>query len=218
MAVTSNRDKQKEWLHAFFINKKKKMRKNLWSILLAILTISASAIAFTACSDDDNDTGGNNGDNNTEIKGDYTATTKVKTVTLKRGYVDNTKEHVTIYEDFNYKYDLVLYSGDMALVPYKRSNGVWTVKYRSSSLYGSGYFNIDIKDIGKMSSISDVSEKITNFSPEDIHTFPAAQPGHGYAACFLTENGTQYLRLYISNYKLDGEGALESITVQYQLY
>lgn len=185
-------------------------------MLLAILTISASAIVFTACSDDDDDTGGNNGDNNTEIKGDYTATTKVKTVTLKRGYVDNTKEHVTIYEDFNYKYDLVLYSGKMALVPYKRLNGAW---YLSKYEYGHyGYFNIDIKDIGKMSSISDVSEKITNFDPIDDHNFPAAQPGHGYAACFLTENGTQYLRLYISNYKLDDKGALESITVQYQLY
>ena len=183
-------------------------------MLLAILTISVSAIAFTACSDDDDDTGGNNGDNNTEIKGDYTATTKVKTVTLKRGYVDNTKEHVTIYEDFNYKYDLVLYSGDMALAPYKRSNGVWNLNRYSYE----GYYNIDIKDIGRMSSISDVSEKITNFVPGRTHTFPAAQPGHGYAACFLTENGTQYLRLYISNYKLDGEGALESITVQYQLY
>ena len=53
-------------------------------MLLAILTISASAIAFTACSDDDdNDTGGNDSGNNTEIKGDYTATTNVKTITLK---------------------------------------------------------------------------------------------------------------------------------------
>ena len=29
------------------------MKKNLWSLLLALLTISTSAIAFTACGDDD---------------------------------------------------------------------------------------------------------------------------------------------------------------------
>lgn len=175
-------------------------------MLLAILTISVSAIAFTACSDDDddNDTGGNNGDNNTEIKGDYTATTKVKTVTLKE-YNNYTKGCVTIYEEFNYKYDLALYKGSMALVPYKRVNGAWNFE---------SYYNINIKDIGKISSISGVTEKVEIASSSRC----PAQPGHGYAACFRTENGTQYLRLYISNYKLDGEGALESITVQYQLY
>lgn len=189
------------------------MKKNLWFMLLAILTISASAIAFTACSDDDddNDTGGNNGGNDTEIKGDYTATTNVKTVTLKE-YKNYKQGNVTIYEDFNYKYDLALYVGDMALVPYKRSNGAW----EPNKNYG--YYNIDIKDIGKMNSISDITEKIEEFYPNSGKYFPAAQPGHGYAACFLTENGTQYLRLYISNYKLDSEGSLESITVQYQLY
>lgn len=179
---------------------------------MAILTISASAIAFTACSDDDddNDTGGNNGDNNTEIKGDYTATTKVKTVTLKE-YNNQTKGCVTIYEEFNYKYDLALYRGRLELVSYKRLNGAW--KFNNCDY--DYYYNINIKDIGKISSISGVTEKV-----EIVRTIlcPAAQPGHGYAACFLTENGTQYLRLYISNYKLDDKGALESITVQYQLY
>lgn len=184
-------------------------------MLLAILTISASAIAFTACSDDDddNDTGGNNGDNNTEIKGDYTATTKVKTVTLKEY---NNKGCVTIYEEFNYKYDLALYRGRLELASYKRVNGAWVINSQYNNHYNYNYYyNINIKDIGKISSISGVTEKV-----EIVSTIlcPAAQPGHGYAACFLTENGTQYLRLYISNYKLDGEGALESITVQYQLY
>lgn len=191
------------------------MKKNLWSMLLAILTISASAIAFTACSDDDddNDTGGNNGGNNTEIKGDYIATTNVKTVTLKE-YHNYAQGNVTIYEDFNYKYDLALYHGNMELVPYKRVNGVWETNlgYNAS---GYQYYNINIKDIGKISSISGVTEKV---EIEYSIRCPAAQPGHGYAACFFTDNETKYLRLYISNYKLDGKGALESITVQYQLY
>lgn len=189
------------------------MKKELWSKLLAILTISISAVAFSACSgdDDDNDTGVNNGGTDTVIKGDYTATTNVKTVTLKE-YRNYFQGNVTIYEDFNYKYDLALYSGDMALVPYKRSNGAWVVK----NYYGS-YYNIAMKDIGKVNSISDISEKIED-KFKYANPFSAAQPGHGYAVAFLTEKGTEYLRLCISNYKLDNSGALESITVQYQLY
>lgn len=191
------------------------MKKNLWSMLLAILTISASAIAFTACSDDDddNDTSGNNGGNNTEIKGDYTATTNVKTVTLKENQNDS-QGNVTIYEDFNYKYNLRLYEGRMELVSYKRVDGAWSPN-SDRNVYGYWYHNINIKDIGKISSISGVTEKV---EIEYNTRCPAAQPGHGYAACFFTDNETKYLRLYISNYKLDGEGALESITVQYQLY
>lgn len=193
------------------------MKKNLWSILLAILTISASALAFTACSDDDddNDTGGNNGGDNTEIKGDYTATTNIKTVTLKeyKNFYQEDPE-VTIYEDFNYKYDLRLYEGRMELEPYKRVNGAWKTNLGYNA-NGYWYYNINIKDIGKISSISSVTEKV---EIEYSTRCPAAQPGHGYAACFFTDNETKYLRLYISNYKLDGEGALESITVQYQLY
>lgn len=191
------------------------MKKNLWSILLAILTISASAIAFTACSDDDddNDTGGNNGGTNTEIKGDYIATTNVKTVTLKELH-DFTHGNVTIYEDFNYKYDLALYNGKMELAAYKRENGAWRHNVYSNA-HGYRYYDINIKDCGKISSISDVTEKV---EIQYSTICPAAQPGHGYAACFFTENETKYLRLYISNYKLDSDGALESIIVQYQLY
>lgn len=193
------------------------MKKNLWSMLLAILAISASAIAFTACSDDDddNDTGGNNGGNNTEIKGDYTATTNVKTVTLKE-YKNYSQGNVTIYEDFNYKYDLALYKGKMGLIPYGRKNGSWQINAYDGHPYTELiYANINIIDSGKMEALSYVSEKVEVGGKIDS---PAAQPGHGYAACFSTEDGTQYLRLYISNYKLDSDGALESITVQYQLY
>lgn len=44
------------------------MKKNLWSLLLALLTISASAIAFTACSDDDDEEVIEAGTNNSEAK------------------------------------------------------------------------------------------------------------------------------------------------------
>lgn len=192
-------------------------------MLLAILTISASAIAFTACSDDDNDTGGNDSGNNTEIKGDYTATTNVKTITLKSvdasqmEYDADYKEKncVYIYEDFNYKYSLALSDGNIMLIPFQRMSGNWQVPI-DYGIYNRKYYrNVYIEDVGNVSSIYDVTRKV------DLpnHTiFPAVQPKHGYAACFQTDNGIQNLRIYISNYKLDNEGALKSITVQYQLY
>ena len=190
------------------------MKKNLWSLLIAIMTISLSAIAFTACGDDDNDENtDNNYENNggnTEIKNDYTATTNVKTVTLKECHGYANLGNVTVYEDFNYKYNLDLVLGKMGLIPYKRADGDWRVNY-----YYSSYSDINIKDLGKLNSISDVNEKL---EIDRAISLPAAQPGHGYATCFRTEDGTKHLRLYISDYKLDNKGSLENITVQYQLY
>lgn len=180
-------------------------------MIMALLTISVSAMFFTACSSDDDD----NGRGNTEIKGDYIATTDVKTATL-RDYKDSRKGHITIYEEFNNKYTLSLSFGKMYLTPYIRTNGKWEINY-DSHVQGAPYRNINIIDCGKLSSISDVTSKVEII--EYCYGCPAAQPGHGYAACFLTENGNEeYLRIYISNYKLDGDGALESITVEYQLY
>lgn len=195
------------------------MKKNLWSLLIAIMTISLSAIAFAACGDGDNDetTGDNNENNggNTEIKNDYTATTNVKTVTLKECHGSANFGNVTVYEDFNYKYNLELYLGDMGLIPYKREDGTWQEQANYHWSSKDSYKNINIKDLGKLSSISDVNEKL---EIDSYIYLPAAQPGHGYATCFLTDDGTKHLRLYISDYKLDNKGSLENITVQYQLY
>lgn len=181
-------------------------------MIMALLTIPISAMFFTACSSDDDD----NGRGNTEIKGDYIATTDVKTATLRdnKGYL---KGLITIYEEFNNKYTLSLSWGQMCLIPHIRTGGKWELNY-DSHVQGAPYRNINIIDCGKLSSISDVTSKVEII--EHYHDdWPSAQPGHGYAACFLTENGTEeYLRIYISNYKLDGDGALESITVEYQLY
>ena len=69
------------------------------------------SLCFVSCGDDDNEDlsiGGSNGDN-TEIKGDYTATASVKTLTLSRSYGigEQSKDERTIYEDFNNLYSSI---------------------------------------------------------------------------------------------------------------
>lgn len=196
-------------------------------MLLAILTISASSIAFTACGNDDDEnetkTAGNsseNNGNNTEAKVDYTATTSVKTATLTKTsmYGASTDGNVTIYEDFTYKYQLSLLDGRMMLYPYIRTNGYWDVNGETSWGSYHSFFNINIQGRGKISTISEVNEKVDLVWSLKYDDWPVAQPKHGYAACYRTENGTLNLRLYISDYKLDSEGTLQSITVQYQLF
>lgn len=51
------------------------------------------------------------------------------------------------------------------------------------------------------------------------YKYSTVQPNHGYAAFFTTEDGeVKYLRILVTDYSLDESGALETITVQYQLY
>lgn len=191
------------------------MKRNLWATLLALLTISVSAMFFTSCSNDNDDndrydykslgyTGGN--------KDAYIATTDIKAVSLEN-IEELKKGNVKIFQDFSYMYDLSLINNTIELIPYIRKNGTWNGYYNS---YSYNYKLFNNKDCGKVSSISDITEKV---EIEYNTSSPAAQPGHGYAACFLTETGIKHLRLYISEYKLDSnEEAVESITIQYQLY
>ena len=52
-----------------------------------------------------------------------------------------------------------------------------------------------------------------------ICPFPNAQPKHGYAVTFKTENDElKYLRLFVIDYTLTDDGAIATVTVQYQLY
>lgn len=60
--------------------------KNLLD-LVPMLVMSLCLVSCGGDDDEDVNNGGSNGDN-TEIKGDYTATTSVKTVTLTASYVE----------------------------------------------------------------------------------------------------------------------------------
>lgn len=178
---------------------------------------------FVNCSSDDDEGNGKPTKDNTETKSDYTATSKVKTVTIK-SYDVNEINEITIYEDFNRKYSLTYFMGYLYLFPYERINGSWSL--RMDFRYGSPdnnlirSKNIVIKDLGKVNGISAIVEKPKASETDGRYYFyPDLQPYHGYAMSFKTEDDeVKYLRVYFSKYTKDEFGQISSITIQYQLY
>lgn len=119
-----------------------------------MLVMSLCLVSCGGDDDEDINNGGSNGDN-TEIKGDYTATTSVKTVTLTASYVEGQPTTgIKIYEDFNNLYSLVLSGGSLCFPHYGRSNGQWSAYiFKQDTETG-------IKDIGKVTSLQDIKIKI----------------------------------------------------------
>ena len=190
--------------------------------LLFLVPMLVMSLFLVSCGDDDDNdlnNGGSNGDN-TEIKGDYTATTSVKTVKLTASNVGlQPTSGIKIHEDFNNIYLLVHSIGRLCLPHYVRKDGAWSI-YKN-------YKDCGIKDIGKVTSLQDIKIKNNNEYDEGhsvygstfFYKYSTAQPNHGYAAYFTTENDEiKNLRIFVKDYKLDDEGNLASITIQYQLY
>lgn len=189
--------------------------------LLFLVPMLIMSLCLFSCGDDDDEDVNNGGSgDNTEIKGDYTATTSVKTATLISSEVyGNPVTGIRIYEDFNNLYTLVLSGGNICFVHYTRHNGEWkqyTIKGKNG-----------IKDIGKVTSLQDVdiknkekeNDNYYNSNYYGVYCYSQVQPSHGYTAYFTTENDEiKYMRIFVKDYKLDDEGSLASITIQYQLY
>lgn len=195
---------------------KKKLFVFSFLFLLAGLLVS--------CSSNDDEGNGEPTPDNTETKSDYTATNKVKTVTIE-SYNPSKGNDITIYEDFNRKYSLAYYIGYLYLLPYERINGSWHLRIDTS--YGMPYnnlihsSNIAIQDMGKMNGISAIVGKNikSGHNGEGRAIYPNLQPYHGYAMFFKTEDDeVKYLRVYCSKYTTDEYGQISSITIQYQLY
>lgn len=178
------------------------------------------ALSMVSCGSDDDEKKDDDGEDGTTVTTEYTATTEVKKAKLNN---INVGEEVSlrnpicvIYADFNYKYALTLYQGYLRLEPLSRKSGQWwndtlDRSYRDISFQSLGA----IKDLGKLVGIATITEK--NLEGRTIAA--VAQPQHGYAMKFKTENDEwKYLRVYIKGYTLDDKEALSSITVQYQLY
>ena len=171
---------------------------------------------------------------------DYTATIVIKEATLEheaRMYNDvwnywKTTSEVTIYEDYNYKYKLALGQGDLLLLMYTRSKGVWGEpgKFEVLETADTTYTFPYLEQSGKIRGITDITEHpgcYCDFEQDNTydwieyipHYNAELQPKHGYRGYFATEDGElKYIRLHITGYTLGKEGALETATVMYQLY
>ena len=178
-------------------------------------------VLCTSCGSDNNEptdepgTGDAGGTGDTEVKGDYIASTKVKTVVLKSEWKWYSADIPVCYEDFNRKYSLFLDAGKLCVLPFVREYGKWSPR---SSSYGYESFYLIMEDIGKVKSLSEVTKKL-ELVDNIICPFPNAQPKHGYAVTFKTENDElKYLRLFVIDYTLTDDGAIATFTVQYQLY
>ena len=193
------------------------MRKlNILKVIILMLGMTMT----TACSKDD----GISGDENPPAN-NTTATSEVKSVTLNEFVFDDPYyQNIStwgafIHDDFSRRYALCLFAGSVAIFAQQRIGGSWQYTGTSQS---SG---CAILDIGEVSNIHDISTRYNSGGiafkdyTHNYGTHLPFYPKHGYAACFTTGDGElKYLRIFAKGYTLDKDGALASITLQYQLY
>ena len=102
----------------------------------------------------------------------------------------------------------------------QRKSGQWDFA-RSGYSAGSGI--VDVKEVGKIGDIT-LKSSIDNGDCINSYNFRLGMalpfyPNHGYATCFVTsDDETKYMRIFAKGYTLDKQGALATITLQYQLY
>lgn len=190
----------------------------LANIIYPVFSIMFSLCLFS-CNNDDDDYNGGGG--NSENRNDYTVTESVKTANLIEGY-NRKKYDIIIYEDFNYRYSLLMTNGRICLKPEYRYNGYFTSKYDDSGTESG------IHDTGKVNNLQSITEK-EKINDDWERPYPSyslagyqysdVQPGHGYSVYFTTDEGEmKFVRIYIKDYTLDESGILIFITIQYQLY
>ena len=120
----------------------------------------------------------------------------------------------------------------LLLLMYTRSKGVWGEpgKFEVLETADTTYTFPCLEQLGKIRGITDITEHpgcYCDFEQDNTydwieyipHYNAEVQPKHGYRGYFATEDGElKYIRLHITGYTLDREGALETATVMYQLY
>ena len=116
-----------------------------------------------SCGSDDNEPTDEPGAGGTEVKGDYTATTAVKTAVLKYNLKWSSAEIPVYYEDFNRKYGLYLSRGCLGVLSFIRQSGVWNSTFPSYNAFEVQSYNglyVMIEDVGKVNSLPEVIKKL----------------------------------------------------------
>ena len=188
--------------------------RNFLKIAILMLGMTMS----TACSNDDNIGGAETPPtSNTNT----TATTSIKSTTLTAGLGWDEARTTWVHEDFSRRYGLTLYKGNILVLSQQRKSGQWS--FTISGSIGSGI--VDVKEVGKIGDIT-LKSSIENgefikmkYSNDYLGMALPFYPNHGYATCFVTgDDETKYMRIFAKGYTLDKQGALATITLQYQLY
>lgn len=187
--------------------------RNFLKIAILMLGMTMS----TACSNDDN-IGGEETPPTSNTN--TTATTAIKSTTLTDGAGWNEARMTWVHEDFSRRYGLTLYEGNILVLSQQRKSGQWAF---SRSGYSAGSGIVDVKQVGKIGDITLKSSidngNFTNSYGFNMGSAQPFYPNHGYATCFMTGDGeTKYMRIFAKGYTLDKQGALATITLQYQLY
>lgn len=188
--------------------------RNFLKIAILMLGMTMS----TACSNDDNIGGGETPPtSNTNT----TATTSIKSTTLTANAGLDEARTIWVHEDFSRRYGLTLYEGNILVLSQQRRSGQWAFAGRYE---GTGSGIVDIKEVDKIGDITLKSSINDGNLITDIYfiNFGMAlpfYPNHGYATCFVTgDDETKFMRIFAKGYTLDKQGALATITLQYQLY
>lgn len=198
----------------------------------------ALAFVFTGCSSDDGEESGGGSGSNT----DYLATKDLKQRTFANDvtaynnfqsseadrYYHQRLEGNIIYDDFNVRYRLAGEAGEFRLKYYQREDG------KFDTLNGSISGKAGIVQLPNISTIEEIGESNKNdiLANSSVHSwksilgyykysmaYAAFQPGCGYVIMLTTGTGEKiYIRMHATNYTLDDDGALDTITLEYQFF
>lgn len=188
-------------------------------------------LALTSCGGEDKDEpspneGGNS--NYTSESTEYLATEAVKTITLKTD-----GQEYMLFKDYYWKHKILLDGSTIKINSYEGAGNGWQRHNNHGGTWDT--YAAGIRDWGELSSISQINEHTIHFSystsegfnngyggPSSRSYYPdiAFKPNHGYELCFRvgSDYNINYIRFYPTNYTLDKNDKVSSITLQYQIF
>lgn len=181
-------------------------------------------LAIASCGGDDNDepdNGGGNGNNESISEStEYIATEAIKTITLKP------EQEYMLFKNFYWKHKILLSGSAIIIRSYYGGGNEW-------SLYNNTLFPAAaIEDRGSFNDINEITGKLyygrsqgqgTEFNGNKrfLSATETFRPNHGYIIGFRLEDNSSIeiknIRLYPTNFSLDNNDKLVSVTIKYQL-
>lgn len=161
-------------------------------------------------------------DDNTTDK--YLATDELKEITLDSTSrfdtsIDSSHIGVTILQDYNYRYNLRIYKGSIAIVPYYRHGGAYSNEaYSEEKELFAGIEDRGVCDnLDNLSNPAPGGRGFYKFGNGMCQYEAVFHPNHGYMATMALENHSQSVVIYAKDYTLDSKGTLLSVTLEYKI-